>query len=157
MPDQFNFKPWISPLLFSLSSMKHKKREIQNYYYKIYLVPCTESTMRKTCLERVQHHGQIHTHKIKTSVLFENKKNMEKCKSYWNPKWYFASVYIRISGYPFYKVKTSIIFFKDFVAVSKDFPRKTFHRFLMQKVSVLKTYLQKWHYQISFENVNAFP
>lgn len=123
-------------------------------------IPCsmyTEFMMCKTSLERIQHRGQIHTPKIKTWVLMENKKNMEKCKSYLNPKWYFASVYIRISGYSFYKVKTSIIFFKDFLVVSKDFPRKTFHRFLMQKVSVLKTYLQKWHYQISFENVNAFP
>ena len=49
------------------------------------------------------------------------------------------------------------LFFKDFLADSKDFPSKTFHRFFMQKISVLKTYLQKWHYQISLENVSAFP
>ena len=32
-------------------------------------IPCsmyTESTMYKTYLERIQHHGQIHTPKIKT-------------------------------------------------------------------------------------------
>lgn len=61
-----------------------------------------------------------------------------------------------MSAYPFHKVKTST-FFEDFSDVSQDFLRKNFHRSFMQKVSVLKTYLQKWHYQISFENVNAFP
>lgn len=76
--------------------------------------------------------------------------------SSWNTGPHFASAYIKMSVCPSHKVNTSTIF-EDFSAVSQDFLRKNFHRSFMQKVSVLKTYLLKWHYQISFENVSAFP